>query len=183
MFSVLHPVNPTSRLCVYLEQDAIPQGKSVFSLVASCQPDHRASTALGRGDKGGSEVQIAGFQHCELMSNMPFLGEGLMQVTTKEGEGIESKDRAETRDWEGEDKLRSVLVVVFLQGTVEELPLPVQPVPTIAGKSLSQWSQHPHSSIFLSAWICILDKPQDSMDLLCRFPRPALLQHTPPPTG
>lgn len=104
MFSVLHPVNPTSRLCVYLEQDAIPQGKSVFSLVASCQQDRRASTALGRGDKGGSEVQIAGFQHCELMSNMPFLGEGLMQVTTKEGEGIESKDRAETRDWEGEDK-------------------------------------------------------------------------------
>lgn len=68
----------------------------LFSLVASCQQDHRASVALGRCDKGGSEVQIAGFQHCKLMSNAPFLGEGVMGVATKEGEGIwgcESKDK------------------------------------------------------------------------------------------
>lgn len=52
----------------------------LFSLVASCQEDHRARVALGRCNKGGSGVQIAGLLHCELVSHVPFLGEGVMEA-------------------------------------------------------------------------------------------------------
>lgn len=58
---------------------------SLFSLVASWQQDHRAS--LGKVDQGGSEVQIAAFQHRQLGSKVLFLGKGVVEVAAKD-EGI-----------------------------------------------------------------------------------------------
>lgn len=81
-------VNPAPQFCVYLELGAPHQVNSVFVFLASHQRDHRASVALGRCDKEGSEVQITGFQPCEVRSNVLFLGEGVMEAATKEGEGI-----------------------------------------------------------------------------------------------
>lgn len=107
---------------------------SLFSLEASCQQDHRGS--LGKVDQGGSEVQIAGFQHQQLSSNMAFLGEGVVEVAAKEDEGTwgcESKDKRLEKE---RTKLRNVLVFGFLQGTVEELPLPVPTGSNHCGKSL-----------------------------------------------
>lgn len=107
---------------------------SLFSLEASCQQDHRGS--LGKVDQGGSEVQIAGFQHHQLGSNVAFLGEGVVEVAAKEDEGTwgcESKDKRLEKE---RTKLRNVLVFGFLQGTVEELPLPVPAGSNHCGKSL-----------------------------------------------
>lgn len=92
-------------------------------------------------------MQLVGFQHSELMSNVPFLGEGVMELATREGEGIwgcESKEKIGKE----RTKLWNVLVFGFLQGTVGELPLPVSACSNHSGKSLSlqagmsQRSQH-----------------------------------------
>lgn len=92
-------------------------------------------------------MQFAGFQHSELMSNVPFLGEGVMELATREGDGIWG---CESKDEIGKErtKLSNVLVFGFLRGTVGELPLPASACSNHCGKSLSlqagvsQRSQH-----------------------------------------
>lgn len=71
------------------------------------------------------------------MSNVAFLGEGVMEVATEEGEGIESKDEIGKE----RTKLRNAFVFGFLQGTAEELPLPV-----------SACSNHCRKRAFLAGW-------------------------------
>lgn len=106
----------------------------LFSLVASCQQDHRSS--LGKVDQGGSEVQIAGFQHCRLGNNVLFLGEGVVEVAAAEDEGIwgcESKDKRLGR--RGQNSGMS-LCLGFCRGQWKSSLFLSQPALTIVGKSL-----------------------------------------------
>lgn len=111
----------------------------LFSLVASCQQDHRAS--LGKVDQGGSEVQIAGFQHCRLGSNVLFLGEGVVEVAAAEDEGIwgcESKDKRLGR--RGQNSGMS-LCLGFCRGQWKSSLFLSQPALTIVEKAfLAGWS-------------------------------------------
>lgn len=107
---------------------------SLFSLVASCQQDHRAS--LGKVDQGGSEVQIPGFQHCQLGSNVPCLGEGVLEVATKEDEGIwacKSEDKRLGRTGQN-----SGMSLGFCRGQWKSSLFLSQPAVTIVGKAFLQ---------------------------------------------
>ena len=110
----------------------------LFFLVASCQQNPRARAALGRCDKGGSEMEMAGFQHLELMSSVPFLGEGVIEVATEGGEGVESKDKRSGR--RGQNS-RMSLSLGFCRGQWKRSLLLFQPAPAIMEKAfLGGWS-------------------------------------------
>lgn len=125
---------------------------------------------------GGSEVQIAGSLHCDLVSSVPVLGEEVREVGTEEGEVIcscESKDEM-GKEWRQNSQISFSLG--FYGGQWKSSLFLFHPALTIAflaGWSISVvWActrQH------ILAWICILE---DLQDLLYRLPRPSLLHHT-----
>lgn len=128
---------------------------SLFSLVASCQQDHRAS--LGKVGQGGSEVQIARFQHHQLSSHVLFLGEGVLEVAAKEDEGIWGCENEDKRLRRGQNSGMS-LCLCFCRGQWKSSLFLSQLALTIVGKAfLAGWSVSvvPASMRqgFFSAWI------------------------------
>lgn len=97
--------------------------------------------------------------------------------------------RAKTKDWKrrGQNSGMS-LCLGFCRGQWKSSLFLSQPALTIVGKAfLAHWSVSVVLASmrqgFLSAWICNLQDPQESLDLLCRVTRAALWHHIPPPVG
>lgn len=111
-----------------------------------------------------------------------------MRVAAKEDGGIWGCESQDKRLGRRRQNSGMSLCLGFCRGQWKSSLFLSQPALTIVGKlslqaGVSLWSRHPCGRAFLSAWICSLQDPQESTDLLCRVTRAALWQHTPTPMG